>query len=212
MHDRSIDRVGNRPDRYFDHVWTAAGRAVTEQSGIRTSHTFSAGAHYDPANVAHGPVIGCDEHVVEPGAGFGRHAHRGVVIISWVLAGTLLHEGIEGDVELVAAGEVLVQSAGPGITHRETNPSDDEVLRFVQTTLLLDADRAVVRPDLPLRTGDLVIDIVHPPVVIGAGFCVVGAGAPVLDGLTLGPGDSLRPSGPVELGGGGELLTVAFGG
>ena len=117
-------------------VVRAADRYRSDQPGITSWHCFSAGAHYDPDNVAFGPIIGVDEHLVAPGAGFGWHAHSGVEIVSWVLAGVLRHEDSNGDVRLVAAGERLVQSAGSGIRHTETNASDTEPLRFVQTTLV----------------------------------------------------------------------------
>ena len=42
--------------------------------------------------IAFGPVVGVDDHVVAPDAGFDWHAHRGVHIASWVLEGTLRHE------------------------------------------------------------------------------------------------------------------------
>ena len=113
-------------------------RFHTVQSGIETWHTLSAGAHYDPDHLSFGPVVGLDEHLVEPGAGFDWHAHRGVHIVSWILEGTLRHEGSDGVERSVAPGELFVQSTGDGIRHRETNHSDVEPLRFVQVTILGD--------------------------------------------------------------------------
>lgn len=119
----------------------------TSQPGIDTRHVFSAGAHYDPTRMSHGPVVGCDEHTVTVGAGFPTHAHRGVVIVSWVLSGTLRHAGT--DEMLVRPGRALVQSCGDGIRHAETNGGDDE-LCFVQTTLLLDAPASTSVVELPV--------------------------------------------------------------
>ena len=73
----------------------AADRFHVAHDGIETWHCFSAGAHYDPDNVAYGPMIGCDEHLVGPGAGFDWHPHRGVEIVSWVLSGVLRHQGAD---------------------------------------------------------------------------------------------------------------------
>ena len=129
-------------------ILRAADRFETTQPGSSTWHAVSAGSHYEPGNVSHGPVIGCDEHLVDPDAGFDWHAHRGVVIISWVLGGTLRHEDDGGGLLLVGPGESLVQSTGDGIRHRETNASAMP-LRFVQTTLLLDLDPFVRKPTLP---------------------------------------------------------------
>jgi redox-sensitive bicupin YhaK (pirin superfamily) len=66
-------------------VRRAADRFVTRSAGISTWHCFSFGNHYDPAHVAHGPVVAHDEHLLEPGAGFPPHPHRDLEIVSWVL-------------------------------------------------------------------------------------------------------------------------------
>jgi quercetin 2,3-dioxygenase len=140
----------------------AAGRAVTHQDGITTWHSFSSGAHYDPGNLAFGSLIACDEHLLEPGAGFERHAHRGVELVSWVLGGVLEHEGWtglqredctglqreDGTVpqhedcrprrHRIAAGTVQHQSAGSGIEHVERNGSAVARLRFLQMSVLGD--------------------------------------------------------------------------
>jgi redox-sensitive bicupin YhaK (pirin superfamily) len=127
----------------------------TDQPGIVSHHVFSAGPHYDPDNLSFGPVIACDLHEVDPGAGFDWHAHRGVVIVSWVLSGTLRHEDSSGDIRLVQPGRVLVQSTGDGVRHTETNASSTDPLRFVQTTLLADSEASVglVEPPVTLPGG-----------------------------------------------------------
>lgn len=175
-------------------IHRAADRFFAEQRGIRTWHSFSAGPHYDPSNVSFGPVVGCDEHMVEPGAGFDWHAHRAVVIVSWVLSGTLRHED-DGDTELnVNAGGVLVQSTGSGIRHRETNASESEPLRFVQTTLLLDLPRTVELPTMPSEIGEVEIDVVRGAKTIGPGHAVVGPSGATFGDLALASGDTLRLS------------------
>ena len=92
-----------------------AVRFETVQPGITTRHCFSSGAHYDPAHIAFGPLIALDEHALAPGAGFGRHAHRGVEILSWVLSGTLHHEDTAGRVELVRPGTLAFRGLAIGV-------------------------------------------------------------------------------------------------
>lgn len=152
---------------------------VTEQPGIVTRHVFSAGSHYDPENLSAGPVIGCDEHVVAPGAGFDWHAHRGVVIVSWVLAGELRHEDADGRVLVVEPGTVLVQATGSGVRHRETNASERE-LHFVQTTVLFDADPAVFTSESPVDLGGGISFAVTSSVPSSAEGLAVEVGATVL--------------------------------
>ena len=172
-------------------------RYETRQPGIHTWHSFSAGAHYDPDNVAFGPVVGLDEHTVDPGAGFDWHGHRGVHIVSWVLDGTLRHEDSNGVERFVAPGVLLVQSTGDGIRHRETNASDTESLRFVQMTVLGDDAPGVRLTKPPLSVGGVEV------VVESGGY---GGSSPppqlitVLDGefddgdaiAHYGPGDTIR--------------------
>ena len=114
----------------------ASDRFRTVHDGVETWHSFSAGGHYDADNVAHGVLIGVDEHLVEPGCGFDWHGHRGVAIVSWVVSGRLRHEDDAGRVRRVEPGELLVQRAGRGIRHCEVNASAREPLRLVQMMLL----------------------------------------------------------------------------
>jgi mannose-6-phosphate isomerase-like protein (cupin superfamily) len=172
----------------------AADRYRSEQPGIVSWYCFSAGVHYDPDNVAFGPIIGVDEHLVAPGAGFDWHAHSGVDIVSWVLAGVLRHEDSTGNVRLVAPGDRLVQSTGSGVRHTETNASVGEPLRFIQTTLL-DPGRA-----------HFAVWTVSGRVDAGRSHLFVASGAWQLEGQSLQPGDSVRSDEPLAVAGNGELL------
>lgn len=109
----------------------AGSRARSEQPGIVTWHSFSSGPYYDPENVSFGPLVAHDEHLLAGAAGFPRHAHRGVDIISWVVHGTLGH-----DERTIRAGTLLHQHAGSGIQHEETNAEPAAPLRLIQAALL----------------------------------------------------------------------------
>jgi redox-sensitive bicupin YhaK (pirin superfamily) len=121
----------------------ADARFVTDQPGIRTWHCFSSGAHYDPDNVAFGPLIAVDWHRVDPGAGFTEHRHRDVEIVTVVLSGTLRHAGTTSGTHDIPAGRGQYQSAGSGIVHSEMNASPTDAVEFVQVW---------VRPDQPGTT------------------------------------------------------------
>jgi hypothetical protein len=129
----------------------AGDRFRTSQPGIDSWHVLSAGPHYDPARLRFGPLIGLDEHILAPGAGFAAHAHRGVTIVSWVCGGVLEHRG--ATTELVHPGDVLVQRAGSGVRHEERNPSTDGPLRLVQATLASSSDEspATTRTEPPVE-------------------------------------------------------------
>ena len=190
-------------------VVRAGERYRSVQNGIESWHCFAAGGHYDPANVSFGTLIGCDEHLIAPGAGFDWHRHRGVEILSWVLSGALRHEDSSGRIRQVLPGEVLVQSTGAGIGHCEQNASSIEPLRLIQMTLLGGEAPASTR-------------LADPPVdVAGARFAVwtdygraetarwhvfVGSGTWRLGAGELAVGDSARGDGELSAAGSGELL------
>lgn len=168
------------------------------QPGIGSRHCFSAGAHYDPANVSFGSLVGFDEHVVDPGAGFDRHAHRGVVIVGFVLDGVLRHEDSAGATRLVEPGELLIQDARGGIRHQETNASETETLRFVQLTML---DRL----EVDVLRGPARIEAPRVHLFATRGKCRLAGGE------VLHAGDSLRVTRGVEIVRADEVLVTVEG-
>ena len=158
----------------------ADGRGRSSQPGIESWHSFSSGPYYDPERIAMGRLVGVDEHLVQPGAGFDWHAHRGVHTASWVLAGRLWHEDSGGSAQLVSPGALFVQSTGTGIRHREWNASD-ESLRFVQITILADAEVGTWSAELPATVAGVRVDVVADEVAAGPDRFVL----PMADGHVL---------------------------
>jgi mannose-6-phosphate isomerase-like protein (cupin superfamily) len=190
----------------------AADRFETAFDGVRSWHCFSAGAHYDPDHVAHGAVIGLDEHLVAPGSGFDWHRHRGVTIISYVVSGRLRHEDDDGRVHVVGAGEVLVQRTGAGIRHCEVNASARDSLRLVQTTLLAGGDQSSVsRTALPVDLGEARFEGWRGDGRLHARrwHAFVAHGEWSMDGTALGVGDSVRGEGELSVTGAGTVLVVS---
>jgi redox-sensitive bicupin YhaK (pirin superfamily) len=109
-------------------------RYLTRGEDYFTRHSFSFGPHYDPDNVAFGPLVCHDDHRLKAGAGFGDHPHQDVDIVTWVLSGSLLHSDSAGHEGVVRPGEVQVLSAGSGVTHAEIAGPEGQV-RFVQAWL-----------------------------------------------------------------------------
>lgn len=146
----------------------ASDRFVEREAGRRTSHAFSFGAHYDEAHVRFGPMVCHDDHLLRDGQGFEPHEHGGLVIVSYVLSGALLHSDGSGDVRL-EAGQAGVLRTGPSVTHAEHAAAPQT--RFVQVWLSADEQ---VEPSY---------EVVTPPVVPlpGATFEVVH----LADGETL---------------------------
>jgi quercetin 2,3-dioxygenase len=191
----------------------SAERSRSEHDGITSWHCFSAGAHYDPDNVSFGPIVGVDEHLLAPGAGFGWHSHRGVDIVSWVLSGQLRHEDGAGRVRVVEPGQALVQSSGSGIRHCEVNASVAEPLRLVQMTLVSATETtSVLLGPPPITVDGGRFDVWHGAASADAArwHAFVGWGTWRIDGVVLEAADSARGTGSVVAAGEGELLVWLF--
>lgn len=109
-------------------------RFVEREPGRLTRHAFSFGEHYDPARVAFGAMVCHDDHLLGRGQGFGEHHHEGLEIVTWVVSGTLVHTGADGEQVRLGAGQCAVLTAGAGTTHSE-HAADDDAARFVQVWL-----------------------------------------------------------------------------
>ena len=175
-------------------------RFETTQPGIVTRHCFSAGANYDPTNISFGPLLGVDEHMVEPGAGFAEHAHRGVEIISWIAAGQLSHT-VGDETQVINAGESLIQDAADTVHHSERNDGG-EPLRLIQTTLVAGSGAVftVAKAATELQAPWLHLFVVE--------------GAWQFDDEQLEPGDSVRSTDdePHTLDGTGVVLALSHPG
>jgi hypothetical protein len=194
----------------------AGDRFRTQQPGITTWHSFSSGPHFDAENLSFGPVVACDEHLLDPGAGFDRHPHARVELITWVLDGALRHEDDATRIRVVTPGLAQYQLTGLGIEHVERNASDTEPLHFVQLWLLTDEDLPdydLAAPPLTLSTGTFSVlrrprNTRLPPAA--AVHLYVAVGRFSVAGFDLGPGDSVRASEvALDVEGDGELLVTA---
>lgn len=114
-------------------VYAGSNRFITTADGRVTRHSFSFGAHYDPANLGFGPMICHNDDLLDPAAGYPDHPHTDLEIVTWVLDGVLLHTDDAGNTDELRPGDVQVMSAGSGIRHAEMADAASGPTRFIQT-------------------------------------------------------------------------------
>ncbi|MGJ9421561.1 pirin family protein [Aeromicrobium sp. CF3.5] len=119
-----------------------ADRYLTDGDDLTTRHSFSYGAHYDPANVGFGPILAINTERLAPGAGYGTHRHSDVEIVTWVVEGALRHADSAGGGGVIRPGTAQRLSAGTGVEHTEVNESTESPLEFVQMMLASTHDAA----------------------------------------------------------------------
>ena len=123
----------------------ADARGVTRFDWLDSRHSFSFGDYYDPAHTAFRALRVINDDVIEPGKGFGTHAHRDAEILTYVLEGRLQHRDSMGNGSVIEPGDLQYMSAGNGVTHSEFNPSPDQRTHLLQIWILPDASGGAPR-------------------------------------------------------------------
>ncbi len=115
-------------------------RGISQSDWLLSAHTFSFADYYDPEFLNFGPLRVINEDIINPGKGFGMHAHQHMEIITYVVSGMLEHKDSLHNGSQISPGEIQRMSAGHGVKHSEFNPSLDKNLHLLQIWIKPNAD------------------------------------------------------------------------
>ena len=113
-------------------IHKSESRGHANHGWLDTYHTFSFGMYHEPSRIHFGMLRVLNDDFVIGGAGFGKHGHDNMEIISIPLQGSLAHSDSTGNEGIISTGDVQIMSAGSGIQHAEYNASETELVNFLQ--------------------------------------------------------------------------------